>query len=25
VAELTRLTQEACIFPELVLTFPKGQ
>jgi two-component system, LuxR family, response regulator FixJ len=25
VAELTRLTQEAGIFPELVLTFPKGQ
>jgi len=25
VAELTRLTQEAGIFPELVSTFPKGQ
>jgi len=25
VAELTRLTEEAGIFPELVLTFPKGQ
>jgi two-component system response regulator FixJ len=25
VAELTRLTQEAGIFPELVRTFPKGQ
>ncbi|HVP54084.1 MAG TPA: hypothetical protein VMU45_03740 [Candidatus Eisenbacteria bacterium] len=25
VAELTRLTQEAGIFPEPVQTFPKGQ
>ena len=25
VAELTRLTQEADIFPDLVTTFPKGQ